>query len=87
MATLTKKSDLALAAKVKQWQQAKARAKILYDRADRILQEIAAKAKVGDEIPLNESGKKAVLLDNFADKAIVWGHGGVRRYDLDIIDP
>lgn len=65
---------------------AKTAAKRYYDRADRFLAEIAEHIEPGDEIKLNDSGKKAVLLDNFAGKTIVWGHGGVRKYEIEILD-
>lgn len=49
--------------------------------------EIAAALPVGEEMPIGNSGKKVLLMDNYAGKNIVWGHGGVRRWDLDIIEP
>lgn len=64
----------------------KARAKKMYERADAVLAEISSRMKPGDEVQLTESGKKAVLLDNFAGKQIVWGHGGVRHYEIEVID-
>ena len=80
------RSQASIAAQVKRWQKTKARAKALYDRADRILVEISTKLKPGVPSPMNVDGKHVVLLDNFAGKEIVWGHGGVRHWDLEIID-
>lgn len=65
---------------------AKKQAKKLYDRADALLMEIAKHMKPGDEIPLNETGKKAVMVDNWEGKTVVWGHGGVRHYEVEVID-
>ena len=80
------RSQASIAAKVRRWQKTKARAKALYDRSDRILSDIATKLKVGVPSPMNGDGKHVVLLDNYAGKEIVWGHGGVRHWDLDILD-
>jgi hypothetical protein len=75
-----------IAAKVKRFQKTKARAKALYDRADRMLLDLSTKLKPGVPSPINGAGKHVVLLDNFAGKEIVWGHGGVRHWDLEIVD-
>lgn len=80
------RSQASVAAKVKRWQKTKARAKALYDRADRILVGLSTKLKPGEPSPINGAGKHVVLLDNFAGKEIVWGHGGVRHWDLEIVD-
>lgn len=58
-----------------------------YKRADRALDEIAAAVKPGEEIPLNEAGRKAVLVDLYADKNVVFKPCGVRRYELKVIEP
>jgi hypothetical protein len=80
-------SKFDLEKKVKQYARVKALAKRNYDRSDRLLVEIAAALPVGEEMPIGNSGKKVLLMDNYAGKNIVWGHGGVRRWDLDIIEP
>jgi hypothetical protein len=87
MSAPKRKPDVAEVAElIRKFLRAKARAKKLYDRADVHLAEIAKAIKPGDEVPLTEDGKKAVLIDNFAGKSVVWGHGGVRHYDIDVID-
>jgi len=61
-----------------------------YQRADRIMQQIAAEAAPGEEIPLNEVGRKAVLVDKFADslrKGVIWTPCAARRWELEIIEP
>lgn len=83
---MAKASKSAIAEKIRKFLSAKARAKKLYDRADALLVDIAKSMKPGEEIPLTEDGKKAVLKDNFEGKSIVWGHGGVRHFDIDVID-
>lgn len=65
---------------------AKAHAKKLYDRADALLAEIAKHMKPNQEVELSATGKKAVLIDNWAGKMVVWGHGGVRHYEIEVID-
>ena len=71
---------------IRKFLRTKKHAKKLWDRADAYLVEIAKSMKPGNEVPLSEDGKKAVLIDNFAGKAVVWGHGGVRHYDIEVID-
>jgi len=54
-----------------------------YAEADRLLNELATrlKDKDGAEIDLG-NGKKAVLLDNWAGKSVVWGHGASRKWEI-----
>jgi hypothetical protein len=85
-----------LAGLVRKYQKTLERAKKLYERADDLLQEIAAgftetcktcktaHLKPNAEIPLTGDGKKAILEDNYANEDIVWGHGGVRHYGIKI---
>jgi len=80
------KQDPQLADKIRHQMRTLARAKKLYDRADTLLEEIAKEMKPGDQVALTEDGKRAVLRDNFKKKSIVWGHGGVRRYAIEIVD-
>jgi hypothetical protein len=61
---------------------AKEAAKQAYDLADRLLVEIAKKLKRG--VPFKISATEEVVLhNNFLGKSIVWGHGGVRKYELE----
>jgi hypothetical protein len=55
-----------------------------YERADGMLAELAAELGAGTEIPLNETGKKAVIVDRFAEKNLVWQPCAARRYELKI---
>jgi len=75
-----------IAAKFRRWQKTLGRAKSLYGRADRILVELAAQLEVDKPSPINSTGKHVVLRDNFAGKEVVWGHGGVRHWDLETLD-
>jgi hypothetical protein len=61
-----------------------------YQRADRLMQQIATQAEPGEEVPLNDVGRKAVLTDRFADalgKGVIWTPCAARRWDLEIIEP
>lgn len=85
-----KKTDIA--DKVTRYLRAKQSGKRGYERADRLLSEIAAEVDPGEEIPLSgdgskEGGRKAVLKDRFADKNIVWTPCGARRWELEVIEP
>jgi hypothetical protein len=85
-----KKQVADLGEKVRRYLKAHEAGKRGYERADRLMKEIAANAKPGDEISLNETGKKAVLVDNFAaaaDKGIIWNPCAARRWKLEIIEP
>jgi hypothetical protein len=85
-----------LAALVLKHQKTIERAKQLYDRADNLLAQIVAPfletckhcgskvLKKDAVIVLNDDGKTAELLDNFADHTVVWGHGGVRHFGVKV---
>jgi hypothetical protein len=81
------KKSTDLTAKAKKYLTAKESGKRGYERADRLLAEIAKHAKPGAEIALNEAGRKAILIDRFEDKDIVWTPCGARRWELKIIEP
>jgi hypothetical protein len=63
-----------------------------YKRADAILTEIAKILKPGEAIPLNENGRRAVLVDQFLEKdgktpkVIVWNPCAARRFKLEIVE-
>ena len=74
---------------VARYQKARKAGQLGYKRADRIMHEIAAAVAPGEEIPLNEAGRKAVLHDRFAenaDKAAIWTPCAARRWELEIIE-
>lgn len=73
--------------KVKKYLAAKEAGKRGYQRADRLLAELAHLMRPGQEIALNEQGRKAVLKDRFEDKDIVWTPCAARRWELEIIEP
>lgn len=75
---------LDLAGKVKAYFRARAIGKNSYARADRLLEQIAAMVKPGVPIPLNDSGKCAVLVDLYDGKMVVFRAHGIRRYDLEV---
>ena len=85
-----KKKAADLGEKVRRYLKAHEAGKRGYERADRLIKEIAASAEPGQEIALNENGRKAVLVDNFAaaaDKGIIWNPCAARRWKLEIIEP
>jgi hypothetical protein len=63
---------------------AKKAAKEAYDLADRLLLEIAKELKPGKPFPLSET-EGALLHNNFRGKHVVWGHGSVRKWELEKI--
>lgn len=82
---MKKKTDRA--AKVAAYSRAKEAGKRGYQRADRILGELAAEMTPGEEIVLNEQGRKAVLVDKFDGKNIVWNPCAARRWELEVVEP
>ncbi|MGA3295267.1 MAG: hypothetical protein ABSE45_14965 [Candidatus Acidiferrales bacterium] len=83
-----KKSDVADL--VTRYTRAREAGKRGYERADRLIHEIAAAVGPGEEIQLSESGRKAVLVDRFADaegKGVIWTPCAARRWELKIIEP
>jgi len=75
-----------LAKKVQQYFDAKEAGRRAYAQADRLLDEVAGEIRAGRDIQLFDAdgnpGEKARLVDQFAEKSIVWKPCGVRRYDL-----
>lgn len=76
-----------LAAKVRAYFHAKSAGIRGYQRADRLLQEIARRSKPGKEIRLDHRGRKAILRDRFSEKDLIWTPCAARRWDLEIIEP
>jgi hypothetical protein len=71
---------------VQEFLETKAEAKRLYDKADKILVKLVRPMrKAGGEIPWGEK-HKAVLKNNWKGKFVVWGHGRMRHYDIEVIN-
>lgn len=70
---------------VKKYQKAKAAGKRAYGRADDLLGRIAAAVEPGEEFDL-APGQRAVLVDRFADRTIVWTPCAARRYEIEVKD-
>lgn len=88
--TKKKKQSRGVADLVTRYQRARESGKRGYQRADRIMCEIVATVKPGEEIELSGSGRKAVLLDRFAEaekSGVIWTPCAARRWDLKIIEP
>jgi hypothetical protein len=76
-----------VAGQVKRYLAAKESGKRGYERAARLLAEIAHGVRPGQEIALAKNGRKAVLVDRFEEKDIVWTPCAARRWELKIIEP
>lgn len=76
---------LEIADKVSKHLRARELGKKHYGRADRLLQEIRKELKPGEEIPL-PGGKKAVLVDLYADKDKVFRAHGISRFEFEVVD-
>lgn len=76
-----------VAARVKEYLAAKEAGKRGYERADRLLAELAESLSPGAEISLNAAGRKAKLKDRFAEKSIVWTPCAARRWEIEVIEP
>lgn len=85
------KKKSGLADLVTQYQRARKAGKEGYERADRLIQELAATVKPGREIALSGSGRKAILHDRFAEASqkggAIWTPCAARRWELEIIEP
>lgn len=84
-----KKADVAEL--VNRYQKARQAGKRGYERADRLIQELAKAVKPGEEVKLNEAGRKMVLHDRFAEASqkggAIWTPCAARRWELEIIEP
>jgi hypothetical protein len=81
---MSKKPKESVADKVASYLRAHDAGKRNYAKADRLLKEIAEEAGVGEEIALGENGKKAVVIDRFKDKDIVFQPCAARKFELKI---
>jgi hypothetical protein len=76
-----------LADRVVRYLAAKESGKRAYQRADRLIAELAAQGVAGKDIALNESGRKALLVDRFDGKDLIWTPCGARRWEIKVIEP
>lgn len=72
------------AEKVRRYLRAHDAGKRNYAKADRLLGELAKEVGPGVEITLDGTGKKAVLVDRFKDKDLVFQPCGARRWELKV---
>jgi hypothetical protein len=82
-----KKQTEPLAARVTKCLRARELGRRQYAKADRLLDSVAAEMKPGDEVEIGAGGKKAILVDEFAEKTVVFRPSGFRRYSLKVVDP
>lgn len=71
---------------VKQYEKARAAGKRAYERADKLVLQIAALVDSGEAIVLKD-GRKAALVDKWENKTIVWTPCGARRFEVQITEP
>jgi hypothetical protein len=85
------KVDTAVAELLAKIQKAKKTGKLGYERADRLTQELAKIVAPGEEVNLNEAGRKLILHDRFAEASqkggAIWTPCAARRWELEIIEP
>ena len=84
-----KKAQHNIAELVARYQKARTAGKRGYERADRVIRELALTMAPGEEVQINEAGRKVVLHDRFAEgaeKGVVWTPCAARRYELEIIE-
>jgi hypothetical protein len=76
---------------VSRYQKAKKAGRRGYERADRLMQELAKTVKPGEEVKLNDAGRKMILHDRFAEASqkggAIWTPCAARRWELEIIEP
>lgn len=76
---------------VSRYQKAKQAGRRGYERADRLMQQLAKTVKPGEEVKLNDAGRKMILHDRFAEASqkggAIWTPCAARRWELEIIEP
>jgi hypothetical protein len=76
---------------VSRYQKAKQAGRRGYERADRLIQELAKTVDPGEEVKLNDAGRKIILHDRFAEASqkggAIWTPCAARRWELEIIEP
>jgi hypothetical protein len=84
-----KLNDGGLAEKVTHYLRAKQAGSRGYQRADRLMKEIAKLVQPGEEVPFGDGGRKIVLVDKFASAKddIIWTPCAARRWELKVIEP
>jgi hypothetical protein len=85
------KVDGAAADLVAKIQKAKKAGRVGYERADRLTQDLTKIVAPGQEVMLNDAGRKLVLHDRFAEASqkggAIWTPCAARRWELEIIEP
>lgn len=72
-----------LADKVLEFIAAREEGKAAYARADVVADELETMLTVGVPVELPD-GRTAVLVDQFADRKVVWKPAGVRRFEIKV---
>jgi hypothetical protein len=82
----SKQPSLSLPDLVARYLRTHAAAKRGYERADRLLDAIAARVKPGEEFPLADPTQRAVLVDRFSGKSKLGAFAFARRWELKFIE-
>ena len=75
-----------LAEKFQRCLRAREQGKKMYARSDKLLSELLMEVEPGEEVKLNESGKTARIVDNFAEKTQVFHGSYCRRFEIEVSD-
>jgi hypothetical protein len=81
---MTKREEKRIARKMLKLLAAKDAGKQAYAEADKLLDELANEVALDLAVKLDDSGRVAKLVDQFAVKTIVWKPCGVRRFDVKV---
>jgi len=64
---------------------ARSQGKEQYALADKLLDEVVGAMKPGEAVDIG-GGRTATLVDQFADRAVVWKPAGVRRFEIKVTE-
>lgn len=81
---MTKRENNRMARKMRRYLAAKDEGKKGYAEADRLLDELAKEIGLNKAVKLDDSGRTGMLIDQFAERNVVFKPAGVRRFDLKI---
>jgi hypothetical protein len=77
---------IGLRAKLRAHLRAKEAGRREYKHADELMAEILQMMKPGEESRFDATGRKAKLVDNFAEKHVVFRAHGIHRYEIEIVE-
>ena len=72
-------------ARIRAHLKAKERGKAEYERADKLLEEIIAGMRPGQEVAFDTSGRHAKLVDNFENDNTAFRAHGIKRFEIKVV--